>query len=31
MKQLLHKIAHFIVYGTELKQGKAYVVLASNI
>lgn len=31
MKHLLHKIAHFIMYGTELKKGETYVVLVSNI
>lgn len=31
MKYLLHKIAHFIINGSELKKGEHYVVLVSNI
>lgn len=30
MKHLLHKIARFIINGTELKAGYKYVVLVSN-
>lgn len=30
MKQVLQKIAHFLTHGIELKEGKPYVVLASN-
>jgi hypothetical protein len=31
MKKILHKIAAFIINGAELKAGKEYVVLSSNI
>lgn len=31
MKHLFHKIAHFIINGTELKPGYKYVILVSNI
>jgi len=30
MKQLLHRIAHFIINGADLKPGYKYVVLVSN-
>lgn len=30
MKQILHKIANFLINGAELKEGAKYVVLSSN-